>query len=159
MTTARSSANCHALIDLKFLAIGFLLSLASWVLRPFRKGKTQADGGAQAPLAVDGDAPAVPLDDAVRNRQAQPGAQWFRRVEGIEDARQVLRLGARAGVGDDSLEMPVGAGRLDGQPPRPVHRVQAVDQEIQKDLPPLYGIRRDGIAPVAVAGYLILLPH
>src|SRR3972149_6190329 len=47
--------------------------------------------------------PAVLGDDLLGQRQPQAGAALLGREEGLEDAPEVLRRDARAGVGDDDL--------------------------------------------------------
>src|SRR3954462_14550085 len=73
--------------------IGFIL---------LRLGQRDRESGAAADFAVDGDAAAVALDDAVDDRQPQPTTFTYilGGEERAEDARQNLRRDAGAVVGD-----------------------------------------------------------
>jgi len=74
-------------------------------------GKGDGELGAQPHHALGFDVAPVGLDDLLGYGQAQPcslavfGAGFFATVEALEDAGQVLRWDARAGVGDGDLDM------------------------------------------------------
>src|SRR5512140_3526587 len=77
-------------------------------------GETQAEAGALADPAVDGDGPAMLPDDSLSHGQAQAGAAGFGRKEGLKEVRQVLLGDALAGVRDGDAD----AG---GHSPRACH--------------------------------------
>jgi hypothetical protein len=99
-------------------------------------------GSATALLAGHGDRPAVLLDDAIDDGEAEasPLPHLLRREERLEDPRQHRRIHPRAGAGDGEQRTgperdPVRAGEsvvgfaqggLDGEPAALLHRVARV---------------------------------
>src|SRR5712692_3007850 len=109
------------------------------------------EGGALPGLAVDPDAAAALLDNAVDRSQAKPRALSYPLggKEGLKDAGLGLRVHAQSGIGQrehdvgtwSGLEvlLPVArvqleVGRLDGEPPAPGHGIARIDRQIHDDL-------------------------
>ncbi len=85
------------------------------------------------------DLAAVPLDDAVDDRQPEAGALLLRGEERVEDLLQVLRRDPRAGVLERHLDpAPVLDERgLDDERAAPRHRLAGVHDDVHERLPEL----------------------
>jgi len=88
------------------------------------------------------------LDDGATDGEADAHALAFRRVEGIEQLGQVLRVDADAGIAHghpDTIAVLVFGS--DQQPPRPIlngsHRIRGVADQVQDDLLELNAIPGD----------------
>src|SRR3972149_6052824 len=94
-------------------AAQFLLKRRGWRRQTIREqGKTDAGPPPGAPSALAPDFAAVPFDDILRNRQAEPGptacAGAIRAEEALEHARQVFGRDARPGVGNLDYHVALG---------------------------------------------------
>src|ERR1039458_1332574 len=92
------------------------------------------------------------LNNAVGNREAKASAATvaghvFGGEKGIVDALQVLGRDARAGIGDDGLNVAVDQDS-DRQAPAAGHRVLGVQQQVEKDLLQFARIAVDRRQPV-----------
>ena len=107
-------------------------------------------GCAGADCALDMNFAGVLLNDAVGNRESEPGAApvagpggGLGGEERIVDALEVLGSDAAAGVGDKRGDMPVDQGR-DAQGAAALHGLLGIEQQIEKDLLKFAGVAMDG---------------
>ena len=95
------------------------------------------------------------FENVVDDGKPQTRAVLLGGEEGIEDAREVCFGDAGAGVFNGHGEVAVLSGRRDGQRPFfTLHRVQAVEEEIQKGLAELLGVGFDWLLIVGGALHL-----
>ncbi len=115
-------------------------------LRHVRAGQIEAEGGADADLAIDADMAARLLHEAEHHAEAEAGAVLvLGRIERFEDPAPDLVRHAGAGVGDHdqrivagryvgigrgivAVDLAVGGG--DGQPPAIRHRIARVGRQV-----------------------------
>ena len=108
-------------------------------LRPLHDRQLDDEGRSLARPAFDANAPAVVVDDAVADRQAEAGplAAFLRREERVEDAAQVLRRNADAIVDERQEDVALLGARADLQlaaAVRAQHRVLGVGDDVEEDL-------------------------
>ena len=99
------------------------------------------------------DAPIVVGDDAVDDRQAEPGAAAERAAERVEDGVDFLGRDAGALVAHADLRLPVLGGDEQLQPPAVGHRLEAVGGQVPDDLPQLVLV---GVDPHRIRRHLDL---
>ena len=114
-----------------------------------------------ARLAVDGDVPAVFLDDIVHDRQSEPRAllEALGREEGLEYLFPDCRVHPGPGIGHrdngvgtrlpvsavlDELAVQLRDARLQGHGPAVRHGVSRVDQQVHENALDLVAVRQDG---------------
>jgi hypothetical protein len=104
--------------------------------------------------AAVADVAAVLVDDAGGDGEAEAGPLPLGRVEGLEDVRAGVHRDAGAAVLDLDVDRPLPLARPDHQPRALValHRLAAVDAEVEEDLLELRGIGEDGREPCAQIG-------
>src|SRR5262245_40543434 len=100
----------------------------------FMAGELDAHRGAVAGLALDPDDAAVILDDALDDRQPEPGSVAPRREERVEDPRQGLGINAAAGVTDRDLDRFPSILGVQTDASRSVHRLGGIEQQVPQDL-------------------------
>src|SRR5207249_4303412 len=99
-----------------------------------------------ANLALDSRPPAVPLDDAVHDRQSQPGAVRLVGCERLEHAAEHRWRDAASMIRDDDGYVGADAGRLarrDHDLTARLARLHGVLEHVPHDLTHLIGVRVD----------------
>ncbi len=114
--------------------------------RPSPDRHADGEGGALAACGVDADLSVVPLDDAVGDRESQPGAGLLGREERLEDPRAHFVRDARARVGDPQLHRLLRDVRRGGEAQFAAlhHGLGGVEHDVQDDLAHLVGVGQDG---------------
>src|SRR6476646_6415809 len=101
----------------------------------FRRTRGQVNGENGAPLVpiAAGDGPAVLLDDAARNAQAEAGPGRLAADERREQLAQEFRRDTRAGVRHAQDRLVADLAELDVQPAAAGHCVEGVEEQVDED--------------------------